>query len=209
MSASNASRGEVMRQANNHNKEVLSDDGNLMRAFTAEVYRFIPAFDLYHSSTGRYFDREVALLGVLELGQRFGPCESGSVVYQVRRFEALMAVPRERVFTNLTIATARFKVADLSRHEYFAKFRQHEVCDVIRFCLKEYAPVEKLVVLNDGREDGGLAARKGKPELIPRKIHQIWVKGTIPNFKRFLMQRARDAHPDYEYFLWGKDNFTR
>jgi mannosyltransferase OCH1-like enzyme len=65
------------------------------------------------------------------------------------------------------------------------------------------------VVLNNGREEGGLAARKDMPELIPRKIHQIWVKGDMPNFKKFLIQRARDAHPDYEYFLWGKENFTR
>jgi hypothetical protein len=48
--------------------------------------------------------------------------------------------------------------------------------------------VEALAVFNDGREDeGGLLARKGLPKLIPRKIHQIWVRGEIPKFKKFLM----------------------
>jgi hypothetical protein len=37
-----------------------------MRAFTVESYRFIAPFDLKHSS-GRYFDREIALLSMLEL----------------------------------------------------------------------------------------------------------------------------------------------
>ena len=66
-----------------------------------------------------------------------------------------------------------------------------------------------LAVFNDGREEEGLLARKGLPELIPRKIHQVWVGGTIPEFKQFLMQRLRDAHPDYEYFLWTEHNITR
>jgi mannosyltransferase OCH1-like enzyme len=71
------------------------------------------------------------------------------------------------------------------------------------------AAMEWMVVLNDGSEDQALTARKGLPELIPRKIHQIWIHGTIPAFKQFLMKRLRDSHPDYEYFLWSKDNFTR
>jgi mannosyltransferase OCH1-like enzyme len=48
----------------------------------------------------------------------------------------------------------------------------------------------------------GLASRKGKPEVIPKKIHQIWVKGELPAFKKFLTSRMRDSHPEYQYFLW-------
>ena len=40
-----------------------------------------------------------------------------------------------------------------------------------------------MVVFNDGREETGVEARNGMPELIPRKIHQVWVKGKMPAFK--------------------------
>jgi hypothetical protein len=57
---------EVRRRTNSPNKNLLSEIGNLMRAFTVESYRFIAPFDLKHSS-GRYFDSEIALLSMLEL----------------------------------------------------------------------------------------------------------------------------------------------
>jgi hypothetical protein len=43
--------------------------------------------------------------------------------------------------------------------------------------------VDLMVVFNDGREETGVEARNGMPELIPRKIHQVWVKGKMPAFK--------------------------
>lgn len=66
-----------------------------------------------------------------------------------------------------------------------------------------------MAVFNDGYEYEGIEARKGKPEVIPKKIHQIWVRGEIPQFKKFLMNKLRDAHPDYEYYIWGEANITR
>jgi len=73
----------------------------------------------------------------------------------------------------------------------------------------EIVPIDNLVVFNNGREEKGLEARKAMPELIPRKIHQTWIRGEIPAFKQFLMKRLRDAHPNYEYFLWTEANITR
>jgi hypothetical protein len=107
-----------------------------MRAFLVETYRFIPAFEMYHSKSGRYFDRELPLLGVLELSERFTPCELSTLWYQVRRLERVMTIPRVKVFPHIIIHTNRFKVANLSSYEYHAKFRQHEICDVIFFCRK-------------------------------------------------------------------------
>jgi len=46
---------------------------NNFRAFTVEMYRLIPHFDLRHSS-GRYFDKEIAFMSMVELGWNFGPC---------------------------------------------------------------------------------------------------------------------------------------
>ncbi len=64
---------EVRRRTNKPNRLLLSEIGNLMRAFTVESYRFIAAFDLRHSS-GRYFDREIPLLAMLEVSEHFSPC---------------------------------------------------------------------------------------------------------------------------------------
>jgi mannosyltransferase OCH1-like enzyme len=66
-----------------------------------------------------------------------------------------------------------------------------------------------LAVFNNGREEKGLDARKGMPQVIPKKIHQTWIKGEMANFKKFLIKRLKDAHPDYEYFLWTEQNITR
>jgi hypothetical protein len=85
VSPSSAARGKAQRVSNKPNKELLGDIANLMRAFTVEAYRFISHIDLRHSLTGRYFDREIALLSVLEVGENFAPCDSGGIVYQVRR----------------------------------------------------------------------------------------------------------------------------
>lgn len=64
---------EVRRRTNHPNRQLLNEIGNLMRAFTVESYRFIAPFDLRHSS-GRYFDRELPLLSMLELCEHFAPC---------------------------------------------------------------------------------------------------------------------------------------
>jgi hypothetical protein len=173
-----------------------------MRAFTVQMYRFISHIDLRHGRTGRYFDREIPLLSMLELGENFHPCENGNIYYQVKRLEEHMAMPREKVFPNIIIHTNHFKTADLTRFEYYAKFRYYPACEIIDVYQYYHEPVETMVVFNDGREEQGLDARKGMPELIPRKIHQIWIGGEVPKFKQFLMQRLRDAHPKYEYFLW-------
>jgi mannosyltransferase OCH1-like enzyme len=127
----------------------------------------------------------------------------------VRRLEERMNIPRLKIMTNITISSKELKYADVSQFEYYGKFRYRHICGTIKFYQDYVAPVEAMAVFNDGREEPGLAARKGMPDLIPRKIHQIWVRGEIPNFKQFLMKRLRDAHPDYEYFLWTEDNITR
>lgn len=31
----------------------------------------------------------------------------------------------------------------------------------------------------------------------------------MPEFKKYLIQKARNDHPDYEYFLWTQSNITR
>jgi mannosyltransferase OCH1-like enzyme len=41
-------------------------------------------------------------------------------------------------------------------------------------------------------------------KIIPRKIHQSWLRGTMPAYKKFLIKRLRDSHPDFEYYLWSE-----
>jgi hypothetical protein len=71
---------------------------------------------------------------MLEVSENFSPCEKGSILYQARRLERLMAIPQEKVFPKVTIHTTRFKTADLSRHEYYAKFRYLRLCEAINLC---------------------------------------------------------------------------
>ena len=59
-----------------------------------------------------------------------------------------------------------------------------------------------MAVFNNGKEELGIESRKGKREIIPKKIHEVWVKGELPAFKKFLINRMRSSHPGYEYFLW-------
>jgi hypothetical protein len=79
--ASSAVKKDVFRKVNKPNSVVLSDIGNLMRVFTVEMYRFISFVDLRDSLTGRYFDREIPLLSMLEAGERFSPCEEDNIAY--------------------------------------------------------------------------------------------------------------------------------
>jgi hypothetical protein len=131
-----------------------------MRAFTVESYRFIAAFDLRHSS-GRYFDREIPLLAMLEVSEHFSPCENSKFAYQVRRLQERMAIPKKRALTSIAINSVRIRMADITRFEYFGKFRHRHLCGTIRFFHDYVAPVEALAVFNDGSEEPGLAARKG------------------------------------------------
>lgn len=88
-----------------------------------------------------------------------------------------MEIPKKRVITNVTIISNRFKFVDTSKHEYFGKLRYRHICGTIRFYQEYVSPVEAMAVFNNGKEEKGLASRIGMPEIIPRKIHQIWVKG--------------------------------
>ena len=38
--------------------------------------------------------------------------------------------------------------------------------------------------------------------LIPKKIHQIWIGGEVPEKFKALMQTWKEKHPDWEYRLW-------
>jgi hypothetical protein len=74
-----------------------------------------------------------------------------------------MAIPKKKVMTTIAIHSPRSRAADVSRFEYFGKFRHRHLCGTIRFFHDYVAPVEALAVFNDGTEHPGLPARKGLP----------------------------------------------
>jgi len=50
---------------------------------------------------------------------------------------------------------------------------------------------------------------KGKrDQVIPKKIHQVWLGGTIPDKYLSLIRSWRDIHPDWEYKLWTDDDIA-
>jgi mannosyltransferase OCH1-like enzyme len=46
------------------------------------------------------------------------------------------------------------------------------------------------------------------PKIIPKIIHQVWIKGDPPPIKAYISKQARLMYPDYEYKLWKKENLT-
>lgn len=62
---SKESLGTIHRVPYEPNYRLLSDLANSLRAFTVQSYRFVPYFTLCQAPTGRYFDREIALLAVV------------------------------------------------------------------------------------------------------------------------------------------------
>lgn len=44
--------------------------------------------------------------------------------------------------------------------------------------------------------------------LIPKKIHQIWIGGAVPDKFKQLMQTWKDKHPDWEYKLWTDEDIS-
>ncbi len=43
-------------------------------------------------------------------------------------------------------------------------------------------------------------------EMIPRKIHYVWVGGPLPESKARLIAGWRDQNPNYELVRWSEDN---
>jgi hypothetical protein len=167
---------EIRRRTYQPDAKLLHTIGNLFRVFTVQSYRFIAHFDLRHSS-GRYFDREIPFLSMLEISEHFSPCEKGNIVYQVRRLEEFMAIPKKRLQINITIHAKTLKTVNMQHFENYGKLRYRHICGTIQFYQEYVAPVETMAVFNDGQEFEGLSSREGKAAVIPKKIHQIWVRG--------------------------------
>jgi hypothetical protein len=53
---------------------------------------------------------------MLEVAEYFSQCNDGTIIFQTRKLEKHMAIPREKVFPHIIIHTTRFKVANLTRH---------------------------------------------------------------------------------------------
>ena len=121
----------------------------------------------------------------------------------------MIDIPSKKILTGLAINGNSIKTVNTSRHEYSSKLRTATMCVSVNRFTTERVNIKNLVVYNNGREEKGLESRKGMPELIPRKIHQVWMKGVMPTFKRYLMDHLRYTHPDYEHFLWTEKNITR
>lgn len=50
--------------------------------------------------------------------------------------------------------------------------------------------------------DKNFVANKDFKTRLPRKIHQIWLGGSLPNKYRVYTDSWREFHPEWEYYLW-------
>lgn len=103
----------------------------------------------------------------------------------------MIDIPTKKIISGITINGNNIKKVDTSRYEYEGKFITISMCVTVNRFLVERVDIKNLVVYNNGREEKGLQSRKGMPELIPRKIHQVWIKGEMPPFKKFLMNHIK------------------
>lgn len=131
--------------------------------------------------------------------------------YHTKRVEQMLAIPKERaVLPHSFIVTPKLREIDISKQDYISKFASRTICESMGLWNERKSKdMRRFFILNDGKEFVGFQDRKGLPQVIEKKIHQIWVGQEMPKFKQFLTQKVKESHPDYEYFLWTNDNITR
>ena len=59
-----------------------------------------------------------------------------------------------------------------------------------------------MVAFNEGLDFVSVDEKTG-PDLIPRKIHQVWLGGQMPPLKNYLYEKTKKMYPSYEVKLWG------
>ena len=42
--------------------------------------------------------------------------------------------------------------------------------------------------------------------MIPKRLHYVWVGGTLPDKQRAFIDTWRSSNPDYEIVAWNEDN---
>ena len=58
-----------------------------------------------------------------------------------------------------------------------------------------------MVAFNEG-EDFISVNDKFGPDLIPRKIHQVWLGDKMPPLKNYLYEKTKKMYPSYKVKLW-------
>jgi hypothetical protein len=69
----------------NVNTKLYYTLANYVRAFTVQIYRLLSTSDLCHVQTGRYFDREVPFLDMLELDSGLEYCQANEQYYRLKQ----------------------------------------------------------------------------------------------------------------------------
>jgi mannosyltransferase OCH1-like enzyme len=141
----------------------------------------------------------------------YRPCTGGEMLFHTKRIEQAIDIPKYRaVLPDTFVSMPALRDIDLTQHEYLSKYAAQTLCSAMELYLRRKGrDLRHFFVLNNGSEFVGYQERKRYPQLIEKKIHQIWVGGEMPAFKQLLAQRIRDNHPDYEYSLWTNANITR
>lgn len=110
-----------------------------------------------------------------------------------------MDVPLKQVDLNVTIVSNQYALVDLTRPELNNKNSYQSLCQVFRFVHDHRWTLEKILLLNQGipYESPKQRMSQGKPQLIPKKIHHIWLGKDMPEYKKKLIEKAKSLNPDY------------
>ena len=81
------------------------------------------------------------------------------------------------------------------------------VTDTIQGMMSDWVPFPDIVAFNKGEDFVSVNDKTG-PDLIPRKIHQVWLGGQMPPLKNYLYEKTKKMYPSYEVKLWGQKDIT-
>ncbi|CAM5999885.1 unnamed protein product [Sphagnum balticum] len=166
------------------------------------MYLLLPKFDL-RQLNGEYFeDRLLYLIMILEMAEERKIEDRNYYDYEVADRE--YPLPKDyEVLSNVAIRTKEWEQYDEEQlKEVRYKFPGFSLAQSVNYFNDFGVPFSKYFVFNDGKEARTAEERRGMPQLIPKIIHQVWIRGELPPMKAYFSKKTQEMYPDYEYKIW-------
>lgn len=105
-----------------------------------------------HDNSGRYYDRELPLLTLLEMAWDYNRCDEGGMLYHTKRVEQEIEIPKYRkVLPNTFVIMPSLKQIDIKRYEYISKYSARTLCGAMDLYLdRKGRDMRYFFILNNG-----------------------------------------------------------
>ena len=169
----------------NPNIKALNGILNHYRVFSVQTFKQIPK-DLIVDLFGKYFeDRVIFLMDLVDFTRDNMPINS-HVHFIKKKFHDLWEIP---FFTQISGAKVQVKAwEEVSREQLTAtssRLSGFSLAYTLPTMIAYRVPFPKIVAFNEGHDFVSVDDKKG-PELIPRKIHQVWIGSALPPAKQYM-----------------------